>query len=101
MNAEIVDLRARANRLAEMTDQLGAGYGAGGRGGGPMPPDLEGRIRQLEQDVAVIRSNHATKADIANLRADMHDLNRQAIMWNVGTLIATAGVILAIARFVS
>jgi hypothetical protein len=63
------------------------------------------------------RSNLATKEDIAKLKGDIADLHtelrttradlvtevermgRVVIMWNVGTLLAVAGLVFAIIRF--
>ncbi|MGB5831083.1 MAG: hypothetical protein WBG92_03725 [Thiohalocapsa sp.] len=39
---------------------------------GGEPPDMEQRLRNLEQSVAVIASNYATKADVGDLRTEMH-----------------------------
>jgi hypothetical protein len=49
------------------------------------------------------RTHLASKEDIANLRAelkvDIEKMGRVIVMWNVGTLIAVAGLVFAIIRF--
>lgn len=59
---------------------------------GGEPPDMEQRLRHLEQDVAVIKSTMATSAEL-------HSLLRQNIMWSVGTIIGMGALVLAIVRF--
>lgn len=66
---------------------------------GGEPPDMEQRIAHLERDVEVIKATMATKADVSELKADMHSLLRQNIMWSVGTIIAVGGLVFAIMRF--
>lgn len=76
---------------------------------GGEPPDMEQRLRHLEQDMVSVKttlehiqgtlsSSVATKADLFELKAEMHSLMRQQIMWNVGSIIAVAGVVFAILR---
>ena len=67
---------------------------------------MEDRIRHLEQDMSSVKTtlSHinetmATKADLYELRAEMHSLLRQNIMWSVGTIIAVGGLVFAIMRF--
>jgi len=84
---------------------------------GGEPPDMEQRLRHLEQDVGVIKATMATKEDIASaalsakndvtevknellsFKAEVHSLLRQQIMWSVGTIIAMGGLVFAIMRF--
>jgi len=66
---------------------------------GGEPPNMEERLRNLEQSVAVIESNYATKADIAELKAELHSSLRQQTMWSVGTVLAVAGIVFAIIRY--
>lgn len=67
--------------------------------GGGEPPDMEQRLRHLEQEVHVIRETMATGANLQELRAEMHSLLRQQIMWSVGSVIATGSLVFAIIRF--
>jgi len=60
---------------------------------------LESDMRSLREDVAVIKSNYATKSDIADLRTELHSSLRQQTMWSVGTIIGVAGLVFAIMRF--
>ncbi len=66
---------------------------------GGEPPDMEQRLRHLEQDVEVIKATMATRSDVLELKAEMHSLLRQNIMWSVGTIIATGSLVFAIMRF--
>jgi len=82
------------------------GDGGGSDDGDPPMSDLTARVEHLEadmrsvrEDVAVIKSNYATKADISEMRAEMHSALRQQTMWSVGTIIAMAGLVFAIMRF--
>ncbi|NHH86535.1 hemolysin XhlA [Cobetia sp. MB87] len=65
---------------------------------------LEADVRTLREDVAVIKSNYATKADInelkAELKAELHSSLRLQTMWSVGTIIAAASLVFAIMRMV-
>jgi glucose-6-phosphate isomerase len=47
------------------------------------------------------RAHLATKEDIAKLEAKIEKMGRVIIMWNVGTLVAIAGLVFAIMRFTS
>ncbi|SIQ11232.1 hypothetical protein SAMN05421647_102234 [Marinobacterium stanieri] len=71
---------------------------------------MEQRLRHLEQDMATVKTtlghmqenmntNMATKADLFDLKAEMHSLLRQHIMWNVGSILAAAGLVFAIMRW--
>lgn len=73
--------------------------------------NFEARITRLEDQAGVMQQSLARieakldgaskKEDLGNLRAEMHNLLRQQIMWSVGTIIATAGLVFAIVRFLS
>lgn len=63
-------------------------------GGGGDNENMEARVRILEdamtqvrQDVAVMRSNYATKEDLANVKAEVANAKASIIMWVVGAII--------------
>lgn len=60
---------------------------------------MEQRLAHLEKDVEVIKATMATKADVMELKAEMHSLLRQNIMWSVGTIIAVGALVFAIVRY--
>lgn len=60
--------------------------------GGGEPPDMEQRLRHLEQEVAVVKATMATKADLAKTETNI-------IKWNVATIIGVAALVFAIIRF--
>ncbi|WP_237448777.1 hemolysin XhlA [Pantoea sp. Seng] len=77
-------------------------YGSGGGGGEDM---LEKRVKQLEDDVAamrtdiaVMKSNYATKEDIASVRIEVHQSISAQTKWLAATMIAIAGASMAIAK---
>jgi hypothetical protein len=60
--------------------------------------DLEAVRTDVESIKAEI-PHLATKADIETVRTEVHRIGMIIIMWNVGTIIATAGIVFAILRF--
>ncbi|MCF1610148.1 hemolysin XhlA [Serratia marcescens] len=73
-------------------------------GGGDM---LEQRVKQLEislaeikTDIAVMKSNYATKEDIASVRIEVHQSISTQTKWLAATMIGIAGISMAIAKLI-
>lgn len=91
----------------------GGGYTGGSDGGEPPMSQLEARVEHLERDVGDIKqtlarieakldtfaTGESLHKEVGGLRAEMHSLLRQQTMWSVGTIIAAAGLVFAIMRF--
>ncbi|WP_144984958.1 hypothetical protein [Halomonas sp. C22] len=87
--------------------------GSGGGGGGPTMEDIARRVGVLESDMksarddlSEIKATFATRdglndvrLEIERVRSEMHSLGRQMIMWNIGTILTSAGLVFAIMRF--
>lgn len=71
-----------------------------GNGGEPPMNDLEARVRNLETDISVIKSNYATKTDIADLRVELHKSISSQTKWLAGTIIGVATISLAVAKII-
>ncbi|EPU8563190.1 hemolysin XhlA [Yersinia ruckeri] len=79
-------------------------HGGGDGGGDSM---LEKRVKQIEDslaeirtDMAVIKSNYATKEDIASVRIEVHQSITAQTKWLAATMIAIAGISMAIAKLI-
>lgn len=83
---------------------------AGGGGGGDMD-DILKRLASVESSVADIRAHvsglaaaaqhFATKADVQSIKADVNGLEASIIKWIIGTVLTSAALAFAIAKFVS
>jgi len=64
--------------------------------------EFERRLATLEQNVAVILSNYATKEDIARLETQMARMETRLIKWVIGamaaSIVSVIGTALSIAK---
>ena len=59
------------------------------------------RITALEVNLAVVKSNYATKEDIASLKEDIAKLETTLLKWFVGTAVTIASLAFTAARFIN
>lgn len=57
------------------------------------------RVTVLEVDLAVIKSNYSTRADVAKVKEDIAKLKVTLLKWFIGTAVTIAGLAFAAARF--
>lgn len=76
----------------------------GGSGGGD---DMLQRVKALEEkvaamatDIAIIKSNYATKEDIASVRIEVHQSISNQTKWLAATMIGIAGMAMAVAKLI-
>lgn len=74
----------------------------GGGGGGGYNGDMEARVSALEDtlttiksDLDVVKSNYATKSDVAEIRADLHKMDSSIKTWTLATMLTIIGTMLA------
>ncbi|MDJ0042938.1 hemolysin XhlA [Pantoea allii] len=83
---------------------FGSSHDGGNGGGDDM---LEKRVKQLEDhvaamrtDIAVMKSNYATKEDIALVRTEVHQAISTQTKWLAGSMVAIAGLAIALAKII-
>lgn len=57
--------------------------------------ELENRVGAIEVDIAVIKSNYATKTDISDLRAELSKELHTQTSWIIATIVTVAGLLFA------
>lgn len=57
------------------------------------------RVTALEVDLAVIKSNYATKEDVARIKEDIARSEITLLKWFIGTAVTLTGLAFAAARF--
>lgn len=70
---------------------------------GDIVDDILKRVGALESAVAGITAKFehlATKADVSDVRASIHALEAAIIKWIIGTVLATATLTFAIAKYI-
>jgi hypothetical protein len=69
-----------------------------GNGGGGNMTELEKRVCSIEVDIAVIKSNYATKTDISDLRTEVSKEIHTQTRWIIATIITAMGLLFAAQR---
>ncbi|MGJ3435832.1 hemolysin XhlA [Serratia sp. Je.1.23.a] len=79
-------------------------HGGGDDGGDEM---LEKRVKLLEDtlaeirtDIAVMKSNYATKEDIASVRIEVHQAISAQTKWLAATMLGITGLAMAVAKLI-
>lgn len=80
------------------------GKGKGSSGGGD---DMQERVKKLEEqvsslmvDVAVIKSNYATRQDVEGVKSELHKAISAQTKWVVASLFVALGAGLTIAKII-
>jgi hypothetical protein len=80
-------------------------FHSGGNGGGD--DMLEKRVKLLEDalaeirtDIAVMKSNYATKEDISSVRIEVHQAISAQTKWLAATMLGITGLALAVAKLI-
>lgn len=79
-------------------------HGGGNGGGNSMlekrVDKLESTVSAIREDVAIIKSNYATKEDISSVRIEIHQTVSAQTKWIAATIIGTAGLAMAVAKLI-
>lgn len=93
------------NNVVPFNSELPAIKRRGGDDGGD--DMLEKRIQKLEDDLAairtdlaVIKSNYATKEDIASIRIEVHQSIAAQTKWLAATMLGITGLAMAVAKLI-
>lgn len=104
---ETVESRRGDRRKSQQSERYSTSSGGGG-GMEDRIGNLEKDVGQLKVDVASIKSrldselpHLATKADMAEVRTEIHGMSNRLVMWSVGTIIAGGVLVFAILEYFS
>ncbi|NKE95259.1 hemolysin XhlA [Pantoea agglomerans] len=61
---------------------------------------LEEQISSLVTDLAVMKSNYATKEDVSSVRIEVHQAISAQTKWLAATMIGVAGIAMAVAKLI-
>lgn len=93
------------NNVVPFNSELPAMKRRGGDGGGD--DMLEKRVKLLEDalaeirtDIAVMKSNYATKEDIASVRIEVHQAISAQTKWLAATMLGITALALTVAKFI-
>lgn len=78
-------------------------FGSGDGGGDDMlerVKKLEEQISSLVTDLAVMKSNYATKEDVSSVRIEVHQAISAQTKWLAATMIGVAGIAMAVAKVI-
>ena len=81
-------IAARFDQLDQRFDHAGADLG-----------NLKTAVAQINSRLDATLPTLATKAELETVRTEIHSMGMKIIMWNVATMLATAGMVFAILRF--
>ncbi len=81
--------------LEWMKDEIASEVKRQGSNGGGGMSELEKRVGAIEVDIAVIKSNYATKTDISDLRAELSKELHTQTRWIIATIVTVVGLLFA------
>ncbi|KGA40744.1 hemolysin XhlA [Pectobacterium odoriferum] len=61
---------------------------------------LENDVQSMKTDIAVMKSNYATKEDIAAVRIEIHQAIATQTKWLAGSMVGITAAALAVAKLI-